>query len=85
MQVEALSFKHHKESPYFFKDLSFDLEPGKLHALHGKNGIGKSVLLQILSNKISSDAVVEGRISGVSRALLVNQRFDQMIADVFSV
>lgn len=84
MQVHQLSFMHHKHAPYFFKDLSFDLEPGKLHALHGKNGIGKTVLLNVLSGKISSQAMATVRMSGGENAILVNQRFDQMIADQFS-
>lgn len=84
MQVHQLSFRHHKNAPYFFKDLSFDLAPGKIHALHGKNGMGKSVLLNVLSRKISPPAVIEGEIKGGENAVLVDQRFDQMIADQFS-
>jgi ABC-type multidrug transport system ATPase subunit len=84
MQVQELSFMHHKKAPYFFKDLSFSLEPGKIHALHGKNGIGKTVLLNLLSNKVPPQAIVKGKIIGAEDAMLVNQHFDQMIADQFS-
>ena len=84
MQVKNLSFKHHKNAPDFFKDLSFDLEPNKIHALHGKNGVGKTVLLHLLSRKMSSQAIFEGEIIGGEKTVLVNQRFDHMIADQFT-
>lgn len=84
MQVHQLSFKHHRQAPYFFKNLCFDLTPGKMHALHGKNGMGKTVLLHLLNRKIPPQAVMEGNIKGGEKSVLVNQRFDQMIADQFS-
>lgn len=84
MQVENLSYKHHKASTYFFQELSFALEPGKIHALQGKNGVGKSVLLNLLCGKQPSQAVVTGKLSCVKETAYVNQRFDQMIADQFS-
>lgn len=84
MQVHQLSYRHHKNAPYFFKNLSFDLTPGKMHALHGKNGVGKTILLNLLSRKHPPDAVIEGEIRGGENAVLLNQRFDQMIADQFS-
>ncbi len=84
MKVHQLSFQHHKNSPYFFKDLNFELEPGKMHALHGKNGMGKTVLLSLLSQKIPHQGVMTGQIIGAEHSVLVNQRFDQMIADQFS-
>jgi len=84
MQVHQLSFRHHKRASYFFRDISFDLERGKMHALHGKNGMGKTVLLNLLSLKVPPNGVMEGRIIGGENAILVNQRFDLMIADQFS-
>lgn len=84
MQIHQLSFMHHKNAPYFFKDFSFDLKPGKMHALHGKNGMGKTILLNLLSRKIPPQGVMTGKIIGGENSILVNQRFDQMIADQFS-
>lgn len=84
MQVHQLSFMHQKNGPSFFKDFTFDLEEGKMHALHGKNGVGKTVLLNLLSKNIHPQAVLKGEIRGAEKAILVNQRFDQMIADQFS-
>lgn len=84
MYVHQLSYMHHKTAPYFFKNLSFELIPGKMHALHGKNGVGKSVLLNLLTQRKPPQAILEGQIKGTENAVLVNQRFDHMIADQFS-
>jgi len=70
MKITNLSFQHTEEAPYFFKDLAFELEPGLIHALHGKNGVGKSVLMNLLS-----------QYEGVA---LMNQKFDQTLAPPFS-
>lgn len=84
MHVKQLSYQHHKHAPLFFDDLTFDLEPGQIHALHGKNGTGKTVLLNILARRISPHAIVNGEITGGENVCLVDQRFDRMIADQFS-
>lgn len=84
MYVHQLSYQHHKTSPYFFKDLSFELVPGKMHALHGKNGVGKSILLNLLTQKRVPESMIKGEIRGGESVVLVNQRFDHMIADQFS-
>ena len=84
MQVNKLSFKHDKNAPYFFKEVSFHLEKGKIHALHGKNGMGKTILLHLLSRKIPPGGIMGGAILNEGEAILVNQRFDHMIADQFS-
>ena len=83
MKVKNLCFQHQKKAPYFFKDLSFDLEEGFVHALHGKNGVGKSILLHILSKNIEQDAVMTGEIIA-EKAILMNQQFDQTLADRFT-
>ena len=84
MQVQNLSYRHRKNAPYLFCNLNFSLESGKLHALHGKNGTGKSVLLHLLSGDVHPEGVVDGEIHRKGKAALVNQKFDQMIADQFS-
>ena len=64
MKIQHLTFQP------LFENLTLELTPGKLHALHGKNGIGKTVLLQLVREKTGG--------------ALVNQRFDCMIADKFT-
>lgn len=84
MNVNQLSYKHEKDAPYFFKDLSFTLEKEKFHALHGKNGTGKSVLLSLLNKKVTPQSVMEGEIHRHGMTMLVNQRYDELLADKFS-
>jgi ABC-type multidrug transport system ATPase subunit len=84
MQIENLSYKHRINAPYLFRNMSFSLEAGKLHALHGKNGTGKSVLLHLLSGDVPPEGIIEGEIHSKGAAALVNQKFDRMIADQFS-
>ncbi len=83
MKVKNLYFRHHKQAPYFFKDVSFDLEEGFIHALHGKNGVGKSVLLHILSRQIEGEADTSGEIIA-ENVVLMNQQFDQALAGQFT-
>lgn len=83
MKVEKLSFSFTKRSHPFFKDLSFSLDQGKLHALHGKNGTGKTLLLQLLAQKQTEGGIMRGKIIS-PRTILINQRFDEMIADRFT-
>lgn len=83
MKVKNLSFRHHKQAPYFFKDVSFDLEDGLIHALHGKNGVGKSVLLHILSQQIKGEAIISGEIIA-QNVVLMNQQFDQALVGQFT-
>jgi ABC-type multidrug transport system ATPase subunit len=83
MQVGHLFFQHKKGADYFFKDLSFELEEGRIHALHGKNGIGKSVLLQVLNKNIAPGSIVSGTIVSEKTDLLC-QQFDFTLANEFT-
>lgn len=84
MQVNNLCYQHQRNAPLFFHNLCFNLEKGKIHALHGKNGMGKTVLLNILSKNISPQSILQGQIQKKEKVILVNQKFDQMIVDQFS-
>lgn len=83
MIVQNLSYKHNKNAPYFFHGLSFSLEKGKIHALHGKNGVGKTILFNILHRMTDKNAIVSGEIIA-NDVCLMNQRFDQTLADQFT-
>ncbi|MCB1180518.1 MAG: ATP-binding cassette domain-containing protein [Chlamydiia bacterium] len=83
LQVKNLLYKHTRTSPPFFENLNFSLEKGKIHALFGKNGVGKTVLLNVLSNKHPLNSTLIGEIENKG-VVLVNQRFDEMIVDQFT-
>jgi ABC-type multidrug transport system ATPase subunit len=84
MKIINIYYRHHTKAPYFFRGLSFALEKGRLHALHGKNGTGKSILLNLMCGSPPRESVVEGGIVRDGPVVLVNQKFDRMIADQFS-
>jgi len=83
MKVRNLCFQHHKQAPYFFKGLSFELEEGRMHALHGKNGVGKSVLLNLLSQNMQQGAVISGEIIA-EKTVLMNQQYDLTLVGPFT-
>ena len=46
--VESLAFAHQRSVP-MFRDLSLRLEAGHVYGLLGKNGVGKTTLLKLIS------------------------------------
>ncbi|MEN9654608.1 MAG: transporter, partial [Chlamydiota bacterium] len=71
MEISGLSYRHTESGPYFFKDLTFSLKPNAINALHGKNGVGKSVLLHLLAKRDTS-------------VMLMDQKFDRSLIGPFS-
>ncbi len=57
--ISNLSFSFTPDHP-FFTGVSFALEPGKVHALRGKNGVGKSTLFRLLQGVVHRDELVSG-------------------------
>ena len=59
IKVNKLSFSYDKKKK-FIKDLSFNIEKGKITTILGPNGSGKSTVLSLLCglNKISSGEII---------------------------
>ena len=55
MQVRNL-FYHYRGAPALLKNISFDVEPGKLLAILGNNGVGKSTLLKCFNHILRPDS-----------------------------
>lgn len=47
--IQHISFSFKKNEPLFFDDISAEFVPGTLNFIQGKNGVGKSTFLKILS------------------------------------
>jgi iron complex transport system ATP-binding protein len=58
LDVRCASFRY-GDGRYFFKDVSFSLEPGRILSIIGPNGAGKSTLLNCVSGILKLD---EGNI-----------------------
>lgn len=58
--IDSLSFRFDSSLPLFFNQVFLKLEQGKLHALKGKNGVGKSTLFRILQGTIHADEIIYG-------------------------
>lgn len=79
-KAKNICYSHPQDQRPFFQNLGITLDPFRLHALHGKNGTGKSVLLNLLSGSIPYTGFWNGR----EKTRLMHQRYDQLIADHFS-
>ena len=55
LHVKDLSFAYSKDAPVLIKDLSFSLKNGDRIAIIGKNGKGKSTLLNLLAGELKLD------------------------------
>lgn len=47
--IEKMSFKYRKSKKLLFDDLSLNIEKGRIYGLLGKNGVGKSTLLYLMT------------------------------------
>jgi len=48
ISLKNISFKYKEDSPYLFKDFSFDIKQGEYVAIVGKTGCGKSTLIKLI-------------------------------------
>lgn len=59
MKLSHLSFRYPDNDRLIFNELSLNLVPGQIHFLLGRNGEGKTTLLDILSGLIEVDCSIE--------------------------
>ena len=64
IQIHDISYKYGKKSENVFDGLSLSFDDGKIYGLLGKNGVGKSTLLYLLSGLLhpkSGKITIDGR------------------------
>lgn len=79
ISIKNISFAFKKGNP-LFKDLSLELEAGKIYGLFGLNGAGKTTLLNHMSGMLFPSEG-ECTINGVA----ARERSPQMLSDLFVV
>lgn len=80
IKIENLSYSYSKLKKPIFKDFSLNIESGNVYGLLGKNGVGKSTLLYLMS----------GLIKPLSGEVLINgidayKRLPETLCDIFLV
>lgn len=79
LQIAGVSFSY-KRGRRVFQDFSLDFRPGEIVGLLGKNGMGKSTLLYLITGLLHPD---QGEVC--FKGLNVGKRFPQALSDVFLV
>lgn len=51
--VESLSFEYRKSKKAILNNFSLNIEEGKIYGLLGKNGVGKSTLLYLMTGLLT--------------------------------
>lgn len=62
MVINGLYFGFTATSAFFLHNISVAFMPGKLHAIFGKNGMGKSTFFRVLQGQLASSEQVQGKI-----------------------
>lgn len=74
LQVNNLCFRYPQQNEWIFRNLSLELDPGRVYAVTGPSGSGKSTLLYLLSGVIPK--IIDGHREG--RILLNGQDLDTL-------
>jgi len=78
LQLQHVSFRYSKDDLYLFQDVCLDINPKSRIALVGKNGLGKSTLLNLLLGNLS---LTEGEIfrhHNLKLAMFAQHHVDQL-------
>lgn len=60
--IRNVTFSFNQQSPPFFENVSLEFKPNSLNFIYGKNGMGKSTILKILSGRTQYPENVTGTI-----------------------
>lgn len=83
--IKNLSFAFDKTSPQIFKNISFEIQQGKITFLTGPNGVGKSTLLKILSGNINPDEQITGSLEIKNKIIKLNNYNQEDFNNIFLV
>jgi ABC-type Mn2+/Zn2+ transport system ATPase subunit len=72
VRLEAVSKRYGWRQPWVVRDVSLDIQPGRLVRLEGKNGTGKSTLLRMIAGV---SVPTKGTVTGRSATGFVPERF----------
>lgn len=74
IDIKNLTINYDKK---IIDDVSFNIEPGKLHVLMGRNGAGKSSILNAISGLVNYDGNIktDGKISYLNQNINTNVNF----------
>ena len=95
--LKNIVFSFAQQQKKFFNDLSIEFKPQSINFIQGKNGVGKSTLLQILSGKMSKEHFLQGQLQiddqiydlSQSKEIMkhvafVPQKFQELLVDAYS-
>ncbi len=72
MRLDAVGKRYGLRQPWVVRDVSLEVQPGRLVRVEGRNGSGKSTLLRVLAGVLSPSA---GKVAGRPPAGYVPERF----------
>lgn len=79
MQLKNVSFGYNTKAG-LFKDLSLNLESGRIYGLLGKNGTGKTTMIKLMAGLLKPKAGV-----CIAKNTTVFKRIPKVLADIFIV
>lgn len=80
LKVDNLTFSYGRNSWPVIRDLSLEVEPGRVYGLLGKNGVGKSTLLYLIAGLLTPQKGVV-LMDGVN----TRRRLPATLADIFII
>ena len=72
MRLDAVGKRYGLRQPWIVRDISLDIQAGRLIRIEGRNGSGKSTLLRVLAGACRPSA---GKVTGRPRTGYVPERF----------